>query len=255
MTDLFDLSGKTAIVTGSTKGIGKAIARALAEHGAKVVVSSRDVDRVKATAEELCGDGLEVLGIPCNIGRKAELQALIDATRKAWKRIDIVVGNAAINPHYGPSSEISDEMFAKMMATNIQSNLWLAHMVSDEMRARKDGAIIYVSSVGGFRGTATIGAYGISKAADFQLARNLAVELGPDNIRVNCIAPGLVKTDFARKLWQDPSFAEPRIARTPLRRLGEPEDIAGAAVYLASKAGRWTTGQTIIVDGGALISG
>ncbi len=255
MSDLFDLSGKTAIVTGSTKGIGKAIARALAQHGARVVVSSRDADRVKTTAEELSGDGFEVLGIPCNIGRKAELQALIDATRKAWNRIDIVIGNAAINPHYGPSSEIPDEMFAKMMTTNIQSNLWLAHMVSDEMRARKDGVIIYVSSIGGYRGTATIGAYGISKAADFQLARNLAVELGPDNIRVNCIAPGLVKTDFARKLWQDSSFAEPRIARTPLRRLGEPEDIAGAAVYLASKAGRWTTGQTIIVDGGALISG
>jgi NAD(P)-dependent dehydrogenase (short-subunit alcohol dehydrogenase family) len=255
MSDLFDLSGKTAIVTGSTKGIGKAIARAMGQHGARVVISSRDADRVKATSEEFSDEGLETLGIACNIGRKTELQAMIDATRKAWGRIDIVVGNAAINPHYGPSSEISDEMFTKIMSTNIQSNLWLAHMVTDEMRARKDGAIIYISSIGGFRGSAVIGAYGISKAADFQLARNLAVELGPDNIRVNCIAPGLVKTDFARKLWQDPNFAEPRIARTPLRRLGEPEDIAGAAVYLASKAGRWTTGQTITVDGGALISG
>ncbi len=217
MTDLFDLSGKTAIVTGSTKGIGKAIARALAEHGAKVVVSSRDVDRVKATAEELCGDGLEVLGIPCNIGRKAELQALIDATRKAWKRIDIVVGNAAINPHFGPSSEISDEMFAKIMATNIQSNLWIAHMVADEMRARKDGAIIYVSSIGGFRGSAAIGAYGISKAADFQLARNLAVELGPDNIRVNCMSPGGIFDN------QSSEFIRRYSKKVPMGRMGYKE--------------------------------
>ncbi|MCZ6510943.1 MAG: SDR family oxidoreductase, partial [Alphaproteobacteria bacterium] len=161
--------------------------------------------------------------------------------------------NAAINPHYGPSMEIPDEIFAKVMATNIQSNLWLAQMVADEMRARKDGAIIYISSIGGLRGSGVIGTYGISKAADMQLARNLAIELGPDNIRVNCIAPGLVKTDFARALWEDPEYAEPRIASTPLRRLGEPDDIAGAAVYLASAAGRWTTGQTIVIDGGATV--
>jgi NAD(P)-dependent dehydrogenase (short-subunit alcohol dehydrogenase family) len=253
MANLFDLSGKVAIVTGSTKGIGKAIATTLAEQGAKVVVSSRDKDRVDDTAKELADSGAEVLGIPCNVGRKAEMQNLIDETRKAWGRIDIAVGNAAINPHYGPSMEIPDEIFAKVMHTNIQSNLWLAQMVADEMRARKDGAIIYISSIGGLRGSGVIGTYGISKAADIQLARNLAIELGPDNIRVNCIAPGLVKTDFARALWEDPDYAEPRIASTPLRRLGEPEDIAGAAVYLASAAGRWTTGQTIVIDGGATV--
>ncbi|NNE82690.1 MAG: SDR family oxidoreductase [Alphaproteobacteria bacterium] len=253
MANLFDLSGKVAIVTGSTKGIGKAIATTLAEQGAKVVVSSRDKDRVADTAKELADSGAEVLGIPCNVGRKAEMQNLIDETRKAWGRIDIAVGNAAINPHYGPSMEIPDEIFAKVMHTNIQSNLWLAQMVADEMRTRKDGAIIYISSIGGLRGSGVIGTYGISKAADIQLARNLAIELGPDNIRVNCIAPGLVKTDFARALWEDPDYAEPRIASTPLRRLGEPEDIAGAAVYLASAAGRWTTGQTIVIDGGATV--
>ncbi len=251
MSSMFDLSGKVAIVTGSTKGIGKAIATALADHGAKVVVSSRDSGRVAETAKELADGGRDVLGIPCNVGHKDQLQALVDETRKAWGQIDIVVGNAAINPHYGPSMEIPDEIFAKVMATNIQSNLWLAQMVADEMRARKDGAIIYISSIGGLRGSGVIGTYGISKAADIQLARNLAIELGPDNIRVNCIAPGLVKTDFARALWEDPEYAEPRIASTPLRRLGEPEDIAGAAVYLASAAGRWTTGQTIVIDGGA----
>jgi NAD(P)-dependent dehydrogenase (short-subunit alcohol dehydrogenase family) len=253
MSRLFDLSGKVAIVTGSTKGIGRAIAAALADHGAKVVVSSRDKDRVADAARELSEGGRDVLGIPCNVGRKEEMQSLVDATRDAWGQIDIAVGNAAINPHYGPSTEIPDEIFAKMMHTNIQSNLWLAQMVADEMRARKDGAIIFTSSIGGLRGSGVIGTYGITKAADMQLARNLAIELGPDNIRVNCIAPGLVKTDFARALWEDPAYAEPRIASTPLRRLGEPEDIAGIAVYLASAAGRWTTGQTIVVDGGATV--
>ena len=251
MSSMFDLSGKVAVVTGSTKGIGKAIGAALADHGAKVVVSSRDTGRVTETAKELASGGREVLGIACNVGRKDELQALVDQTRDAWGQIDIVVGNAAINPHYGPSTEIPDDIFAKMMATNIQSNLWLAQMVAGEMRARKDGVIIFTSSIGGLRGSGVIGTYGITKAADIQLARNLAIELGPDNIRVNCIAPGLVKTDFARALWEDPEYADPRIAATPLRRLGEPEDIAGAAVYLASAAGRWTTGQTIVIDGGA----
>ncbi len=192
MPSMFDLSGKVAIVTGSTKGIGRAIATALADHGAKVVVSSRDSGRVAETAKELADGGRDVLGIPCNVGHKDQLQALVDETRKAWGQIDIIVGNAAINPHYGPSMEIPDEIFAKVMATNIQSNLWLAQMVADEMRARQDGAIIYISSIGGLRGSSVIGTYGISKAADIQLARNLAIELGPDIIRVNCIAPGLV---------------------------------------------------------------
>ena len=253
MSSMFDLSGKVAVVTGSTKGIGKAIGAALADHGAKVVVSSRDTGRVAETAKELASGGREVLGIACNVGRKDELQALVDQTRDAWGQIDIVVGNAAINPHYGPSTEIPDDIFAKMMATNIQSNLWLAQMVAGEMRARKDGVIIFTSSIGGLRGSGVIGTYGITKAADIQLARNLAIELGPDNIRVNCIAPGLVKTDFARALWDDPEYAEPRIAATPLRRLGEPEDIAGAAVFLASDAARWLTGQALVVDGGATV--
>ncbi len=254
MSRLFDLSGKTAVITGSTKGIGKAIARALGLYGARIVVSSRDPGRVAETQKELTAEGIKVLGLPCNVGRKDELQSLIDETYRTWGQIDIAVGNAAINPHYGPAMEIEDQMFAKIMATNIQSNLWLAQMVSDNMQQRKDGAIIFVSSIGGFFGSDVIGAYCISKAADFQLCRNLAVELGPDNIRVNCIAPGLVRTDFSNKLWADPERAAERIAKTPLRRLGAPEDIAGIAVYLASDAGRWTTGQTITVDGGVSIS-
>jgi len=249
----FDITGKTAIVTGSTKGIGRAIAVALAEAGAKVAVSSRDAGRVAETAQSLTESGHKVIGIPCNVGRKDELQNLVDQTKAQLGPIDILICNAAINPYYGPAMEIPDDVFAKVMHTNIQAQLWLTQMVVPDMKAQKDGAIILISSIGGLRGSDVIGAYNISKAADIQLAKNLAVELGPDNIRVNAIAPGLVKTDFARALWENPEFAEPRIAATPLRRLGEPEDIAGAAVFLASNAGRWTTGQTIVIDGGATV--
>ena len=253
MTTPFDLSGKVAIITGSTKGIGRAIATALAEAGAHVTVSSRDVDRVTETSTALTDAGHQALGVPCNVGRKDELQALVDASRKHWGPADILVCNAAINPYYGPAMDIPDDVFAKIMQTNIQSQLWLAQMAVPDMRVKESGAIILVSSIGGLRGSDVIGAYNISKAADMQLARNLAVELGPDNIRVNAIAPGLVKTDFARALWEDPEFADPRIAATPLRRLGEPEDIAGAAVYLASDAATWMTGQTLVIDGGATV--
>lgn len=253
MSNPFDLSGKTAIVTGSTKGIGRAIAIALAEAGANVTVSSRDAERVAETEAALGEAGHNVAGIPCNVGRKEELQALVDESRAKWGPADILVCNAAINPYYGPSMDIPDDVFAKIMQSNIQSQLWLTQMVVPDMRDRKDGAIILVSSIGGLRGSDVIGAYNISKAADIQLAKNLAVELGPDNIRVNAIAPGLVKTDFARALWENPEFADPRIAATPMRRLGDPEDIAGAAVYLASNAASWVTGQTLVVDGGATV--
>ncbi len=253
MSTPFDLSGKTAIVTGSTKGIGRAIAVALTEAGARVTVSSRDEGRVAETAAALKDAGHEVLGVACNVGRKPELENLVAKTVEAFGPVDILVCNAAINPYYGPAMEIPDDVFTKVMHTNIQAQLWLAQLVAPDMRAQKDGAIILISSIGGLRGSDVIGAYNISKAADIQLAKNLAIELGPDNIRVNAICPGLVKTDFARALWENPDFAEPRIAATPLRRLGEPEDIAGAAVFLASKAGQWMTGQTIVIDGGATV--
>lgn len=253
MSTPFDLSGKTAIVTGSTKGIGRAIAVALAEAGARVTISSRDEGRVADTAAALKDAGHDVLGVACNVGRKPELENLVAKTKEAFGPVDILVCNAAINPYYGPAMETPDDVFAKVMHTNIQAQLWLAQLVAPDMKARRDGAIILISSIGGLRGSDVIGAYNISKAADIQLAKNLAIELGPDNIRVNAICPGLVKTDFARALWENPEFAEPRIAATPLRRLGEPEDIAGAAVFLASKAGQWMTGQTIVIDGGATV--
>ena len=249
--ELFDLTGKVAIVTGSTKGIGKAIAERLAEHGAKVAISSRK----GAVCDEVAGainakhPGAAV-AVPANISSKEDLQRLVDETRAAFGKVDILVCNAASNPYYGPMSGISDEAFRKVLDNNIISNNWLISMVAPAMAEQKDGAIVIVSSIGGLRGTPVIGAYAISKAADMQLARNLAQELSPSNIRVNCIAPGLVKTDFARALWDNPDGEARARSSTPLRRHGDPDDIAGAAVFLASKAGCWMTGQTIVIDGG-----
>jgi len=250
--ELFDLTGKVAIVTGSTKGIGKAIAERLVEHGAKVAVSSRKANAVEAVTAQINGAHPgHAIGVPANISSKDDLARLVDETRKAFGKVDILVCNAASNPYYGPMSGISDEAFRKILDNNIVSNNWLIQMVAPEMKERRDGSIIIISSTGGLRGTSVIGAYAISKAADMQMARNLAQELSPSNIRVNCIAPGLVKTDFARALWDTPEAERRSSVGTPLRRLGEPDDIAGAAVFLAGKSGAWMTGQTIVVDGGA----
>jgi Dehydrogenases with different specificities (related to short-chain alcohol dehydrogenases) len=248
---LFDLTGKVAVITGSSRGIGRAIAERMAEQGAKVVISSRKAgpcDEVAALINERHPG--HAIAVPANISSKEDLQRLVDETRKAFGKIDILVCNAATNPFYGSQLDITDEAFRKILDNNIIANNWLIGMVAPEMRERKDGSIIIVSSIGGLRGSTTIGAYCISKAADMQLARNLAHELGPDNVRVNCIAPGLVKTDFARALWDTPEGEKRASSGTPLRRLGEPDDLAGAAIYLASRAGAWTTGQTIVVDGG-----
>lgn len=252
---LFDLTGKVAIVTGSSRGIGRASAEALADHGAKVVISSRKqdaCDEVAAAINAKHGEGTAI-AVAASISDKEALQHLVDETRRAFGRIDVLVCNAASNPYYGPLAGIADDQFRKILDNNIVSNHWLIQMTAPEMRARKDGAIVIISSIGGLRGSPVIGAYNVSKAADFQLARNYAVEYGPDNVRVNCIAPGLIRTDFARALWEDPA-AEKRVNQgTPLRRLGEPEDIAGAVVYLASPAGRYMTGQAMVVDGGVTI--
>jgi NAD(P)-dependent dehydrogenase (short-subunit alcohol dehydrogenase family) len=252
---LFDLTGKVAIVTGSSRGIGKASVFELAEHGANVVVSSRKQDACDAVAAEInakYGDGTAI-AVAANISDKEGLQHLVDESRRAFGKIDILVCNAASNPYYGPQEGISDDQFRKILDNNIVSNHWLISMVVPEMRARKDGSVIIISSIGGLRGSTAIGAYCISKAADMQLARNLAHEYGPDNVRVNCIAPGLVKTDFARALWEDPERQKAANSTVPLRRIGEPEDIAGGVVFLASKAAAFTTGQTIVMDGGVTI--
>ncbi len=253
--NLFDLSGKVALVTGSTKGIGEAIVHRLAEHGAKVVVSSRKADACDKVAADINkAQGKEVaVPIPCNINYKEQLQQLVAGTRQKWGKIDILICNAALNPYFGPQMEIPDEAFDKIMGANVRSNHWLCQLVLPEMVERKDGSIIIVSSIGGLRGSPVLGAYCISKAADFQLARNIAVEYGPHNIRANCIAPGLIKTDFAKALWDNPDILKRSTAGAPLRRIGDPDEIAGAAVFLASKAGAFMTGQAIVIDGGATI--
>jgi NAD(P)-dependent dehydrogenase (short-subunit alcohol dehydrogenase family) len=253
---LFDLTGKSAIITGSSRGIGRAIAEAMADQGARVVISSRKPGPCQEVADAINkkhGDGTAI-AIPANISSKQDLQAMVDETNTSFGKIDIVVCNAASNPYYGPMEGISDEAFTKILQNNIISNHWLIQMCAPQMRQRKDGAVIIVSSIGGLRASPVIGAYNISKAADFQLARNLAAEFGADNIRVNCIAPGLIKTDFAKALWDNPDTLKRALTGTPLKRIGEPEEIAGAAVYLASKAGSYMTGQMLVVDGGATVT-
>lgn len=254
MANLFDLSGKSAIVTGSSRGIGKQIAYRLAEHGANVVVSSRKQDACEAAAAEI-NDKVgrrAAIAVAANIGAKEALQELVDQTNAAFGKIDICICNAASNPYFGPMSGISDDQFLKILQNNIISNHWLINMCAPQMRVRKDGAVIIISSVGGLKGSPVIGAYDISKAADMQLARNLAVEFGADNVRVNTIAPGLVQTDFAKALWENPEILKASTARAALKRIGQPDEIAGMAVLLASKAGAFVTGQTIIIDGGVM---
>jgi dehydrogenase/reductase SDR family protein 4 len=248
---LFDLSGKVALVTGSTRGIGKSIAEELARAGARVAICSRRADACEQVRAEFEKSSFEVLARPCNVSRKEELRALVDATLARWGRIDIVVANAAANPYYGPLTEIPDEAFDKIIGNNVKSVLWLAAMTLPAMKA--GGSFILVGSIGGLLANTVIGAYGVSKAAGHHLVRNLAAEWGPKNVRVNAIAPGLVKTEFARALWEDDARRAERLASTPLRRLGEPRDIGGIAVFLASDAAAFVTGQCIVADGGVSI--
>ncbi|MDP2139441.1 MAG: SDR family oxidoreductase [Gammaproteobacteria bacterium] len=252
---LFNLTGKVALITGSTKGIGLAIARRMAQAGARVVISSRNQEICDEVAASINAEGGVAVAIACNINYKEQLRQLVDKTVEQLGTIDILVCNAALNPHYGSSQNIPDEAFDKIMNANIGSAHRLCQMVLPAMAEKGGGAVIIVSSIAGLKGTPVLGAYGISKAADMQMARNLAVEWGPKNIRVNCIAPGLVRTDFARALWENPETYAATVAKYPLRRIGEPDEIAGAAIYLASDAGSFTTGQTLVVDGGGTISG
>ena len=250
----FALDGKVAIITGSSRGIGRASAEAMARLGAKVVISSRKVEACEPVAQNIRQHGGVASVIACNISRKHEVEALVAGTLQSHGRIDILVCNAAVNPVYGPLGELTDEAFDKVMGSNVKSNLWLCNLVIPAMAERGDGAVVIVSSIAGLRGTGTLGAYGISKAADFALARNLAIEWGPQNVRVNCVAPGLVKTDFARALWENPELLARRTATTPLRRIGEPEEIGPIVAFLASPAARFITGQVIVADGGITIA-
>jgi NAD(P)-dependent dehydrogenase (short-subunit alcohol dehydrogenase family) len=246
----FDLAGKVAVVTGSSRGIGRSSAELLARMGAKVVVSSRKADACQEVADGIRKEGGDAHVIACNISRRDEVEALVSGTIKHYGQLDILVCNAAVNPYYGPLLDITDEAFDKIMGSNVKSNIWLCGLAIPKMAERGGGSVVIISSIGGLRGSTVIGAYGISKAADFALARSLAGEWGPKNVRVNCIAPGLVKTDFARALWEDEANLKRRTATTPLRRIGEPHEIAGAVVYLASDASTFMTGQTMVIDGG-----
>lgn len=249
---MFDLTGKNAVLTGSSIGMGRALAEGLALAGAKVVISSRKEDVCKDTAaaiNELCGDD-RAIAIPCNIGYKEQLQNLVDETHRQLGGIDILVGNAGVNPFYGPSAEIPDSAFDKTLSSNIKSNHWLCHMVLPDMVEKKDGVIIITSSNGAFSASTVLGAYVISKAADLALVRNLAAEYGRYNIRVNALCPGIFKTRFSAALWQDQDGNELPAVNVPLQRHGDPEELRGVAVFLASKAASFMTGQGLVIDGG-----
>lgn len=252
---MFSLRDKVALITGSSRGIGRSIAEAMAGAGAKVVISSRKVASCEKVAAEIRDGGGEAIAIPCNVSDQGQLRSLVDATLEKWGKIDVLVCNAAVNPHFGSSQEIGEQAYDKIMSTNVKNVLWLCRAVIPQMAERKDGAVIIVTSIAGFKGTRKLGTYALSKAADMQMTRNLAIEWGAENVRVNCIAPGLVRTDFARALWEDPENCAKALAAYPLGRLGEPQDIAGAAVFLAAKAASWVTGQTLVVDGGTSAAG
>lgn len=252
MTSLFNLSGKNAIITGSSRGIGKAIAYRMAEHGARVIITSRKIDACEKVSSEINEKFGQDKSIPiaCNISDKDQLKHLYSKSKEWCGDISTLVCNAAVNPYFGPSLNTPDEAFEKIMKSNVQSNFWLCNEILPEMIARKSGSIIIISSVAGLYGTPMLGAYAISKAADSQITRNISVEHGANNIRANCISPGLIKTDFARALWENESILKAATSHSALKRIGMPDEIAGAAVFLASDAGAFITGQNIVINGG-----
>ena len=252
---MFDLSGKVAVVTGGSRGIGRSICEQMAAHGAKVVVSSRKLPACEEVVKAIKDKGGEATAVAASISDKAQLENLVAEARKAYGRIDIMVCNAASNPYFGPLSGLKDEVFQKIMQNNVMSNLWLMNMVGPEMAERKDGAFIIVSSIGALVGSAHIAAYNMSKAADLSLVKSLAMEWGKHNIRVNAIAPGLIQTDFAKALWDNPQIRSAQENKAALKRIGQPDDIGGVAVFLASKAGAFVCGQCIDPEAVALLPG
>lgn len=250
---MFDLSGQVAIVTGSSRGIGRAIAEHMARAGASVVVSSRKESACQSVVDAITAAGGKAVAIPCNISDPLQLRNLVDQTLAVLGRLDILVCNAAVNPYYGPMATMPEGVYDKIMNSNTRSTFVLCNLAAPHMAGNGRGAIIIISSIGGHFGSPTLAAYCISKAAEFALARSLAVEWGPQGIRCNCIAPGLVQTDFARALWENPQLLANVEQGSPLRRIGQPDDIAGVAVFLASRAAGYLTGQTIAVDGGLTI--
>lgn len=249
---LFGLQDTVAVVTGSTRGIGHSIARWMLAYGARVVVSGRRQETADSVAAELDPTGENVLPVAANISNEADLDALVDATMERWGRIDSLVCNAAVNPYFGPAASMPRSAYQKIIDCNITSNVLLTNRVAPLMAAAGTGAITVVSSIGGLRGSTHLGAYAISKAADMQLARNLAVEWGPQGVRANCVAPGLIRTDFAKALWENPDILRRRVHHTPLQRIGETDEVASAVVMLSGRGGAYISGQTIVIDGGTV---
>jgi len=250
VADIFDLSGRVAIVTGASRGIGKSIAETFARAGAKVVLASRKQDALDEAAEAICADGGEAIGIAAHNGDKVALKALVDQTLSHFGAVDILVNNAATNPHFGSTLEAADSYWQKTIEVNLMGNVWLSQAAVKAMRKSGGGKIINVASIVGLRPGRYQGIYSVTKAGLISLTKTLAVELGADNIQVNAIAPGLVQTKFAQALWGNPELLDHVLAQTPAGRIGQPSDISGIALYLASSASDFTTGAVFVLDGG-----
>ena len=253
---LFNLNNKSILITGSSRGIGKAIAHHCAIHGANVIISSRKLNMCEQAADEINNEVGKELAHPiaANISDENQLEELVAKTKEKLKKIDVLVCNAATNPFMGSMLDMPNDKFDKVMNNNIKSNQILCNLVLPEMIDREDGSIIIISSIAAIKGSPILGAYNISKAADVMIVKNIAAEFGHKNIRANSIAPGLIKTDFAKALWENPDILKTVLGSTPMQRIGKPDEIAGVAVMLASEAGNYINGQTIVVDGGTTIS-
>ncbi len=255
MNNMFRLDGKVAIVTGSSRGIGRAIAETMASLGASVVISSRKLEPCEAVRDGIVAAGGKAIALKCNTGSRDDLNELLRVTLQEFGKLDAVVANVAVNPHYGLLSTIADEQWDKIMSVNLKSTLWLANMAMPEIAKQGGGSFTLISSIGALRASPVIPAYNISKLAEIGLMQNLAGEWGPKKIRVNAILPGLIRTDFARALWENPEILKGVEAATPLRRIGEVEDLGGVGAFLATQAAEFITGQSIIVDGGSMATG
>ncbi|NNN01597.1 MAG: SDR family oxidoreductase [Acidimicrobiaceae bacterium] len=250
---MFDLSGKVAVITGSSRGIGRSIATSMSMAGAKVVISSRKAEACEKVVADIVGAGGEAISVPCNVSEHAQLQNLVERTIEAFGRLDILVCNAAVSPYFGPMETMPEDAYDRIMNCNVKSNFLLTRMAAAHMVKNGGGNIILISSIGANQGSNTLAIYGISKAADSSMVKSLAIEWGPRGIRANCIAPGLIKTDMSRALWENEKLLKNVEEGTPVRRMGQPEDVGGVAVFLASRAAAYVTGQTIVVDGGITI--
>lgn len=247
---LFQLDGKVALITGASKGIGEAIARGLAEFGAKVVVSSRKQEAVDAVAEAFRGDGLEAIGIAANMGNIEQAHALVDKTVAAYGGLDIIINNAAANPVFGPIQQTEERAFDKIIDVNLKGPFELCKKAYPVLKERGGGSIINISSIGGLTPESGIGIYSVSKAGINNLTKAMAQDWGADNIRVNAICPGLIKTKFSEALWNNEAILKRFLQHIPLKRAGTADDIAGLAVYLASDAAAYCTGGIYMIDGG-----